>query len=68
MKRRKKPSIDEIRQVTKGLRTVQQMLETPAEKCELCGCQEKNLRLIAGHKLCEQCYLGEIENPEHTIY
>ncbi len=52
----------------KGMRTVEKVLETSIEKCALCGCQERNLRDLFGHKLCEQCYLGETENPEHAIY
>ena len=43
----------------RGMKTVEKMLETQVEKCDLCGEKEKNLHLIAGHKLCEQCYLGE---------
>lgn len=66
---RTKPSIYEIRLAIqgRGMKTVEKMLETPPEKCDLCGHKEKNLHPLAGHKLCEQCYLGEVENPEHAL-
>lgn len=37
------------------------------EKCELCGwliAESKDVKFHNGRKLCEQCNLGEIENPE----
>ncbi len=37
------------------------------EKCELCDYEEENLQEFNGRKLCNQCYQGEIENPEHQI-
>lgn len=40
------------------------------EKCELCGWLIAELNDVKFHnkkKLCEQCYLGEIENPELTL-
>lgn len=61
MTRRRKVSLYEISLAIKarGMRTVEKMLETPPENCDLCGHKEVNLHPLAGHKLCEQCYLGE---------
>lgn len=36
-------------------------------KCELCGFEELNLKMFKGRWLCKQCYMGEIENPEHQL-
>jgi len=38
-------------------------------KCYLCGYEEEeeNMKELNGKKLCEQCYRGEVGNPEHKV-
>jgi len=36
------------------------------KKCELCG-YEGIYKEFNGRLLCYQCWLGEVENPEHQI-
>jgi len=35
--------------------------------CKLCGNLTPELKEFNGKELCEQCYMGEAENPEHKI-
>lgn len=35
-------------------------------KCELCEYEDK-LRFFKGRWLCNQCYEGEVDNPEHQL-
>jgi len=36
-------------------------------KCELCDWLIAEPKELNNQKLCEQCYIGEIENPEHRL-
>ena len=40
---------------------------TISNQCELCGFQSRELQEYNGRNLCEQCHLGEVENPEHAL-
>ena len=37
------------------------------KKCDLCGHLETGLQPYLGRNLCEQCLMGEVENPEHAL-
>ncbi len=39
------------------------------QACDLCDHEEIGLELKEhnGRKLCEQCYMGEVDNPEHAL-
>lgn len=38
-------------------------------KCDLCNypITAETVKFHNGRKLCEQCYMGEVENPEHAL-
>jgi len=39
-------------------------------RCDLCGWEiptEREVYYLNGKKLCWQCWVGEIENPEHRV-
>jgi len=35
--------------------------------CDLCGWKKPPFHEHAGRKLCHQCFVGEVENPEHAF-
>jgi formylmethanofuran dehydrogenase subunit E len=36
--------------------------------CDLCGYEQGGIMVMHnGRMLCDQCYQGEIENPEHEL-
>jgi len=46
------------------------MTKTKKEKikCELCGWEETgSFKKYNGRTLCNQCYEGEVNNPEHAL-
>lgn len=37
------------------------------KECELCGWKGRNMKELSGKTVCGQCYMGEVENPEHRV-
>ncbi len=37
------------------------------EKCELCSYEQVQLLVHNGRRICNQCYEGEVNNPEHAL-